>query len=86
MRLVRWFAGFFEVHAPQSMSRLLALLCTLAAVGVVAATAWYLLHATRPSATVIAAMLGALGTLIVGGAVALVKRSPADPPKPTGAS
>jgi len=83
MRLLRWFAGFFEVQASQSMSRLLAFFCVAIAAVLVGFTGRYVLHSPAPSATVITALLGAVAMLIGGGAVALVTRTPSDPPPPS---
>src|SRR5204862_2805249 len=75
--VVRWFAGFFEAHAPQSMSRAVALLCSLAGVAIAAVAcvlAW-----RNPTATSTPELLRAFGTLaavfIVSGAVAILTRT-----------
>jgi hypothetical protein len=74
--LARFFGGFFEIRAPQSMSRLVVLLC--------AAGALYLAHSIdalsrRPHLTEIhVEMVKAVGVvlavLVVNGAVAILSR------------
>jgi hypothetical protein len=64
MSALRWVLGFFEVHAPQSMTRAIAFLCALAACVI----AW-----RDPS------QWQAIGALIGGGAVALLKRTKGTP-------
>ena len=78
MKLILWLAGFFETEAKQSMTRLLAFCCVLIAAGVVWLVQWYVTHTHPVDAMVIGALLGCLGTLIVGGAVALAVRTKPD--------
>lgn len=67
MPLIRWLKGFFEMQAPQSMTRLLALCCVLIAAAYIAVAR----KDTSPA--VVAALIG-------GGAVALTVRSKAGSP------
>lgn len=95
LALVRFLAGFLEIRAPQSMSRLVVLLC--------AAGALYLAHSIdalsrRPHLTevhveMVKAVGVVLGILVVNGAVAILTRprppradAPAPPPPPESVS
>lgn len=88
--LVRFLGGFFEIHAPQSMSRLVTLLCVLGALYLARAIVELARrpHLTEAHVDMVKAISVVLGILVIQGAVAIIERPranvppPANPPPP----
>lgn len=71
--------GFLEeTEGVHSSTRLLAFILVALVSGLVAVTCIYVLHTSKPEASVIAALTGMVAVLVAQGMVAIVKRS-ADP-------